>query len=561
MKKLLVNLPRSDHNFKMIEPSGYDYIIIGAGSAGCVLAEKLSRDGTHHVLLLEAGPRDKNPMIHIPAGVYSAYRNPKINWNYDSTAEPALQDRSVWTPRGRVLGGSSSINSMVYMRGHPQDYNGWAEGFDLPSWRFEHCLPYFKAGEASDRGASEWRGGSGPLSVSQSKHQSPLIDAFLASGAEAGQGASDDLNGHNPEGVARLDATIGNGQRCSAAVAHLNPARERKNLTILTGAVVRRIAVAGNTAKTLVVSHNGAEQTLSAEKEIILSGGAINSPQILLRSGIGPEDHLHEMGIKTTVKRNGVGKNLQDHATMVLQFKSLKSFEMHQLNNPIKKLSTGLNWLLRRQGIATSHIWEAGGLIRSHDNAERPDIQYHFGPTGFEEKGNSFKVTQGFSFHIDQLRPKSRGDIRLNPADPDGAPLITFNYMSEADDLTDMMNGIKKARALTRQPSFKDLNGGETGATAHAQTDDEIKEMIRAHCATDYHPSCSCRMGYDDDAVVDEWGRVHGIEGLRVVDASIMPNVISGNLNAPTQMIAARIADHILGRTALPPQYADYPKG
>ena len=536
----------------------YDYVIIGAGSAGCVLAEKLSRSGQHHVLLLEAGPRDLNPMIHIPAGVYSAYRNPTINWNYDSAPEVALNNRSVWTPRGKVLGGSSSINSMVYMRGHPEDYNQWAEAFDLPAWRFQHCLPYFKAGEASDRGESPWRGGHGPLSVSQSKHQSPLIDAFLLSGAQSGQGQSDDLNGYNPEGVARLDATIGNGQRCSAAVAHLKPARNRNNLTVIIGAMVDRLTVKGNTAPSLIFSHRGQRFRVEAEQEIILSGGAINSPQILLRSGIGPEDHLKEAGITPQINLPGVGQNLQDHATMVLQFKSLKSFEMHRLNNPVKKLTTGLNWMFRRQGVATSHIWEAGGLIRSHDNADRPDIQYHFGPTGFEEKDGQFNVTQGFSFHIDQLRPKSRGQVRLNPKDVMAAPVVTFNYMTDPADLTEMMNGIKKARALVSQPGFKDLNGGETGATASAQTDDAIKDMIRAHCATDYHPSCSCRMGYDADAVVDEWGRVHGVEGLRVVDASIMPNVISGNLNAPTQMMAARIADHMLSQNPLPPEMPDY---
>ena len=542
----------------MAVKSGYDYIIIGAGSAGCVLAEKLSRSGEFDVLLIESGPKDRNLMIHIPAGVYSAYRNPKINWNYDSAQEKALNNRSVWTPRGKVLGGSSSSNSMVYMRGHPDDYDHWAEGFDLKPWRFAHCLPYFRAGEASDRGESEWRGSKGPLSVSQSQHQSPLIDAFLLAGAESGQGNSDDLNGYNPEGLARLDATIGNGQRCSAAVAHLRPARGRKNLTVLVGAFVDRFAIKGNRITHLTFRMEGQAHQVEAKKEFILSAGAINSPQILLKSGIGPEDQLKEAGLKTTVKLNGVGQNLQDHATMVLQFKSLKSFEMHRLNNPIKKLTTGINWLTRRQGVATSHIWEAGGLIRSEDGVSRPDIQYHFGPTGFEEKGGQFKVTQGFSFHIDQLHPRSHGHIRLNPHDLDGAPLITFNYMQHPDDLTIMMNGIKKARDLIARPAFKGLTGGEIGATAEAKTDDEIKDIIRAECATDYHPSCSCRMGHDADAVVDEWGRVHGIGGLRVVDASIMPKIISGNLNAPTQMMAARIADHILGAEQLPPEHAAY---
>ncbi len=535
-----------------------DYVIVGAGSAGCVLAAALSRDGAHEVVLLEAGPADRNLMIHIPAGVYSAYRNPSINWNYDSASEDALNGRSVWTPRGKVLGGSSSINSMVYMRGHPLDYNHWAEAYDLPAWRFEHCLPYFKAGEASDRGADDWRGAEGPLSVSRSAHQSPLIDAFLASGIEAGQGHSDDLNGYNPEGVSRLDATIGNGQRCSAAVAHLKPARGRANLKVMTGAAVDKVMVSGNRASGVQVRHNGNMHDIRARREVILCGGAINSPQILLRSGIGPEDELKDAGIATTVKRRGVGKNLQDHATMVLQFKSRKAFEMHKLNNPIKKLDAGVRWLFGRKGIATSHIWEAGGLVRSHDHAARPDIQYHFGPTGFEEKGSSFRVTQGFSFHIDQLHPKSRGDVRLHPNDVHAAPIITFNYMADPQDMAEMVGGVKQARALTQQAAFKDLNGGEVGAIMDAKTDDEIAEVIRATCATDYHPSGTCRMGYDDDAVVDEWGRVHGVEGLRVVDASIMPTVVSGNLNAPTQMIAARIGDHILGQDQRPAEYANY---
>ena len=536
----------------------FDYVIIGAGSAGCVLASKLSASGEFDVLLLEAGPPDRNLMIHIPAGVYSAYRNPSINWNYFSAAEPSLNKRAVWTPRGRVLGGSSSINSMVYMRGHPDNYDGWAKDFDLPAWRFENCLPYFRAGEASDRGADAWRGDSGPLQVTKSHHQSPLIDAFLEAGDETGQGRSDDLNGYKPEGLSRLDATIGNGQRCSAAVAHLKPARGRQNLTVLTGAAVRDVKITGNRADKVSYTHLGSLRTVQVRREINLSGGAINSPQILLRSGIGPEDHLENAGIKTQVKLAGVGRNLQDHPTMVLQFKSRKSFEMHRLNNPLKKFGVGLEWLSRRKGIATSHIWEAGGLVRSHHNAGRPDLQYHFGPTGFEKVGNSFRVAQGFSFHIDLLYPESAGRVELDPKNHFGKPMILFNYMAAAADMTGMMNGVKKARDITNSAVFKDLNGGETGLMAQARTDDEIKAVIADECATDYHPSCTCRMGYDDDAVVDEWGRVHGVEGLRVVDASIMPRVVGGNLNAPTQMIASRIADHIIGVAQLAPEQASY---
>lgn len=536
----------------------YDYIIIGAGSAGCVLANALSRSGQNKVLVLEAGPMDRNLMIHIPAGVYSAYRNLKYNWNYASAPEPALNNRSVWTPRGRVVGGSSSINSMVYMRGHPKDYDAWQNDHGLKGWGFAHCLPYFKAGETSDRGGDTWRGDSGPLGVSQSLHDSPLMDAFIEAGQQAGQGYSDDLNGYRPEGVARLDATRKNGRRCSAAVAHLHPARRRPNLTLKTGAMVERLEFSGNRVTGVTYTEGGVRRTAEAEAEVILSGGAINSPQLLMLSGIGPADHLRDLGLTPRVALPGVGQNLQDHATVILQYASRKAFAMHKAGNPLVKLMTGLRWMIRRDGMAASNIWEAGGLIRGNDKVDIPNLQYHFGPVGFDEDGNDLIVTQGFALHIDVLRPKSRGTVTLASTDPAAKPHILFNYMAHEDDLRQMVEGVRKARELVRQPAFDGLAGEELGASHGAKSDGEIIAAIRQMSETDYHPCGTCRMGHGADAVVDGEFRVHGTEGLRVVDASVMPRVISANLNAPTQMMAARAADFILGQEQRAPLQAPF---
>lgn len=536
----------------------YDYVIIGAGSAGCVLANALSRDGTHQVLILEAGKMDRNLMIHIPAGVYRAYKDKKINWNYQSAPEPALEGRSVPTPRGRVVGGSSSINSMVYMRGHPLDFDHWAEAFGLDDWRFEHCLPYFKAGERSDRGGDEWRGDKGPLGVTRGSLDSPLIDAFLEAGEQSGQGRSEDLNGYHQEGVSRYDATRWNGKRCSAAVAHLHPALKRRNLTLETNAVVSRLTLTGNRVTGLEYEHNGKAVKVQARREIILSGGAINSPQLLMMSGIGPADYLRERGIDPIIHLPGVGQNLQDHATTILQWDCKKNYPIHNIGNPINKLAVGLRWIMRKDGLATSNIWESGGLIRSNDQVAYPNIQYHFTPVGFDIINGNIRPRQAFAVHIDQLRPKSRGQVLLNRDDIRGKPLIQFNYLSHPDDMREMLEGVKKARELFAQPAFDELRGPETTPGDHIQSDAEIIASIRKIVETDYHPCGTCRMGHDDMAVVDGQMRVHGVEGLRVVDASVMPKITSANLNAPTQMIAARAADYILGKAQLAPVHARF---
>ena len=536
----------------------FDFVIVGAGSAGCVLANKLGEDLNNKILVLEAGPMDYNLMIHIPAGVYKAYRNPKINWNYWSEDEPELFDRNIPIPRGKVIGGSSSINSMVYMRGHPLDYDRWQSECGLKDWSYDQCLPYFKAGETSDRGEDLWRGGSGNLGVTKGSFDNPLFDAFEEAGPQSGQGYSEDLNGHNPEGIARFDATRKNGRRCSAAVAHLKPALARGNITLLTKAQVLKLDIEANSVSGVTFQRNGKIRSVKANKEVILSGGAINSPHLLMLSGIGPSEHLKEHGINVHVNLPGVGQNLQDHSSIILQYACKKSFPIHKVNQPHRKLATGIQWVFTKKGIATSNIWEAGGLIRSSSKAKYPDIQYHFGPVGFEYNGDKISILQAFAIHVDQLRPRSRGQVTLRSANPLDKPLMTFNYLQHPEDLTEMVNGFKKARELISQPSFDEFRGIELTPGPQIQTDKQIIEFIKSAAETDCHPCCSCAMGNGDMAVVDDQMKVRGVEKLRVVDASVMPQIISGNLNAPTQMIAARAADMILEREQLSPIKANF---
>jgi choline dehydrogenase len=531
----------------------YDYVIVGAGSAGCVLANKLGEDKKYKILVLEAGPMDYNLMIHIPAGVYKAYRDPKINWNYLTENEPELFDRNIPMPRGKVVGGSSSINSMVYMRGHPLDYDRWQSECGLKDWSYDQCLPYFKQGENSDRGENQWRGGDGNLGVTKGSFDNPLFDAFEEAGRQSGQGYSEDLNGFNPEGIARLDATRKHGRRCSAAVAHLRPALARGNITLLTKAQVVKINISGNSATGVTFKHKGKLHSVEANKEVILSGGAINSPHLLMLSGIGPSQHLKEHGIEVHADLPGVGQNLQDHSSIILQYGCKKSFPIHKVNQPHRKLATGIRWVFTRKGLATSNIWEAGGLIKSSPNAAYPDIQYHFGPVGFEFNNDKISVLQAFAIHVDQLRPRSRGQVILKSGNPLEKPLMTFNYLQEPKDLAEMVGGFKKARELISQPAFDEFRGVELIPGPHVKSDADIVQFIRGAAETDYHPSCTCAMGNGEMAVVDERMKVRGIKNLRVVDASVMPQIVSGNLNAPTQMIASRAADMILGKAQLRP--------
>ena len=543
----------------MQKQTEYDYIILGAGSAGCVLANRLSEDPNNNVIVLEAGPMDHKLMIHVPAGVYSAYKDPSINWNYESEIEPECNNRTIDLPRGKVIGGSSSINSMVYMRGHPQDYDGWASDFNLPNWSFDQCLPYFKRCESSDRGESEWRGGRGPLGVTKGKLENPLFDALMEAGKQSGQGTSDDLNGHKPEGIARLDSTIKNGRRSSAAVAHLKPALSRPNLTLQTGVLVNRIIMENNRAVGVEVEHRGSNKKLRASKSVIVSCGAIKSPQLLMLSGIGPADYLKSMGIDVAIDLPGVGQNLQDHLFVNTAFECKKAVTIDGLTNPLKKLQVGLQWLLTRKGVGASNIWEMGGLVFGNDEVDYPNLQYHFTPVYSEYEGRNIKLFQGYQLNLDQLRPRSMGEIKLHSIDPRDRPAAHFNYLSDPYDVKELIEGFKVMQDLMLQPAFDEFRGKRIEpAPDVARSDREIEAWVRATASTDYHPCGTCRMGIDERSVVDGEMRVRGVDGLRVVDASVMPNVVSGNLNAPTQMIAERAADYILGKTPLPVQQARY---
>ncbi|KNG93579.1 choline dehydrogenase [Pseudaestuariivita atlantica] len=528
--------------------SAYDVVIVGAGSAGSVLANRLSEDPTRSVLVLEAGPVDRDLMIHIPAGVHSVWHKPGLNWNDTSEAQEALGGRGVFQPRGRVLGGSSSINSMVYMRGHPRDYDEWAQA-GLTGWSYDRCLPYFRAGEARAEGGDAWRGADGPLGVCRSSYDNPLYDAFLEAGAQAGQGRSDDLNGYQPEGVARFDATKRHGRRCSAAVAHLRPALRRPNLTLKTGAQVDRVEIENGRAVAVRFHHRGRAERVEAG-EVILSGGAFNSPQLLMLSGVGPADHLAEHGIDVVADLPGVGGNLMDHATVVVQFECRKHFPIHRIDQPLPKLRAGARWVFFRDGVAASNIWEAGGIVRGNDRVARGNLQYHFAPVGFAYEGDRLSVSQAFAVHIDLLRPESRGEVRLASADPRARPALRFNYLDQAEDLRQLVEGVRALRALVSQPAFHGLAGAEIAPGAGATTDADIAAWVRRALETDFHPCGTCAMG----DVVDDEMRVRGVAGLRVVDASVMPRIVGGNLNAPVQMIAARAADMIRGRAQLPPE-------
>ncbi len=530
----------------------FDYVIVGAGSAGSALADRLSADGKHTVLVLEFGGSDRSIFIQMPAALSIPLNMKAYNWGYWSEPEPQLDNRRISCPRGKALGGSSSINGLVYVRGHALDFDRWeAEG--ARGWSYAKVLPYFRRAETFRGRASEYRGADGPLVTTPGVRKNPLFDAFIEAGRQAGYPVSEDLNGARGEGFGGFDMTVKDGVRWSAANAYLRPAMKRKNVTVETHALVTKILFEGRRAVGVAYEKGGRSQTARA-REVILSGGAINSPQLLKLSGVGPAQELQALGIPVVHDLPGVGENLQDHLEYYFQVASKQPITLYRHTGLIGRGLVGLQWLLRGTGLGASNQFEAGAFIRSRAGVAHPDIQYHFLPLAVTYDGHSLASEHGFQAHVGTLRSKARGHVRLRSADPREAPKIQFNYMSHPDDWTEMRASVRLTREIFRQPAFAPHVGREIQPGEAAESDSAIDDFLRKHLESAYHPCGACKMGSSDDplAVVDPQTRVIGLEGLRVVDSSIMPSIPSGNLNAPTIMMAEKAADMILGRDPLP---------
>ena len=534
----------------------FDYIIIGAGSAGCVLANRLTEDADVRVLVLEAGPQDHSLFIHMPSAFAYPLAGKKYNWQYESEPEPFMNGRRMHCPRGHVIGGSSSINGMVYIRGHALDYDAWAKRPGLENWSYFHCLPYFKKSETRLKGGDAYRGGSGPLFVTTATCRNPLYQAFIEAGRQAGYPVTSDMNGHQQEGLGPMDRTTYKGRRWSTARAYLRPAQKRgQNLEVRAHSLVTRILFDGRKAVGVEYARNGKIETARATREIILSAGAIASPQMLQLSGIGNSEELKKFGIPVVQHLPGVGENLQDHLEAYVQYECKQPITLYGATNPLAKLKIGIEWILTGQGLGGTNHFEAGGFIRSEPGVRHPDLQYHFLPMAASYDGAFVAKGHGYQAHIGPMRPASHGYVKLASADPRRHPKILFNYMQSEQDRKEMRAGVRLTREIMTQKAFDPFRGLEVAPGSDVQSHAEIDAFVRAKAESAYHPSCSCRMGTDELAVCDGHGRVHGVDGLRVVDASIMPDVISGNLNVPVIMMAEKIADDIRGRAPLPPEH------
>ena len=535
----------------------YTYVVVGAGSAGCVVANRLSANADVTVLLLEAGPSDRSLRIQMPAAFTYAMDSTRFDWRYTSEVDPNLNQRPMPYPRGRVLGGSSSINAMCFTRGHPLDFDGWA-GNELPNWSYAHCLPYFKKMETFSRGPDAYRGGTGPLNVTAPEFSNPLCEVFLQACDQAGYSRSEDTNGLQQEGFGVLDQTIHKGQRMSTARAYLQPIASRDNLEVQTGCVAHRVLFEGHRAIGIEYSLGRGLRRAFVDEELIVCSGALNSPQLLMLSGVGDEKDLRKHGIDVLTNLPTVGKNMQDHLDIQLQQVCTQPVTITPALKLHRKAMIGLQWLLKKDGLGVTNHFEAGGYIRTHDGLSQPNLAAWFIPLLVNYDGSPVGEDHGYQLTFMQLQPKSRGRVSLRSSNPKDPPVITPHFLEEAADLTVLREGVKRGREIFSQSAFEPYRGPELAPGEHTQTDDEIDYYVRQTAKSTRHPSCTCRMGIDEQtSVVDADGRVHGLERLRVVDASVMPHIASAALNAPTIMLAEKLADRIAGNPPLEPLWAE----
>ena len=530
-----------------------DFVIVGSGSAGSAMAYRLSEDGRHSVIVIEYGGTDAGPLIQMPSALSIPMNMPLYDWGFSTEPEPHLGGRVLVTPRGKVIGGSSSINGMVYVRGHARDFDHWAEQ-GAAGWGYADVLPYFKRMEHSHGGEEGWRGTDGPLHVRRGDRSNPLYAAFIEAGRQAGFELTEDYNGSKQEGFGAMEQTIHMGRRWSAANAYLRPALKRPNVNLVKG-FARRVVIENQRATGVEIEAHGQIQVVKAKREVIVAASSINSPKILMLSGIGPAAHLRENGIAVVADRPGVGQNLQDHLELYIQQESLKPVTLNAVLNPFSKALIGARWLFFKSGLGATNHFEAAAFVRSKAGVDYPDIQYHFIPAAVRYDGRSAAKSHGFQAHVGPMRSKSRGSVTLRSPEPWDKPVIRFNYMSHPDDWADFRHCIRLTREIFGQAAFDTYRGEEISPGRHVQTDEQLDGFIRHHVESAFHPCGTCRMGRADDAgsVVDPECRVIGVEGLRVADSSIFPRVTNGNLNAPSIMTGEKAADHILGRPPLPP--------